>query len=452
MALRTLALTATLSCASALAQTTVLFRDGASPSPSYAGTRDLLITDQSYAEPYWNPDATFDLARNHIDEWPSRKAPLIRFDVSSLPPGTNVLSASLSYEVTNESLNGTAQMFRLLRPWVDTEATWRRPRAGETWAIPGARGVGIDVDGVGLGQLAAPALGPQTVSLDAATVQGWVDAPAANHGLLWRSVSLEDGFDFGACDFGTAGQRLSLTVVHGVSPGTTTVFRNGVSPTAGYAGCEDTFIASGPNLSVGWNGGGLRVALAPAGPFHFAALLSFDLSTLPPTSRVREASLELFVRDTVSQPRPAHGLTRAWSETSATWTGADETTAWATPGALAGQDYDLAAAADLTATAPGPVSVPLNAAGVQLVQDWISGARANHGFIVPAPAASSNLVYGDREDGLVTARPGLSLVLEPPTPFTIGCGCQSSQALPLAVLAALALVARPARRYPRAPI
>src|SRR5919199_6316186 len=49
---------------------------------------------------------------------------LLRFDLSSIPAGSTIESATLKLNITNPSVN-TYQAYALTRAWVENQATWR---------------------------------------------------------------------------------------------------------------------------------------------------------------------------------------------------------------------------------------------------------------------------------------------------------------------------------------
>ncbi len=76
-------------------------------------------------------------------------APLLRFDLAPLPPGANVVSATLSLYLVSTPVpyDIRGETHGLLRAWNEAAATWDQPAAGQAWAQPGAQGVGADYIG-----------------------------------------------------------------------------------------------------------------------------------------------------------------------------------------------------------------------------------------------------------------------------------------------------------------
>jgi len=91
----------------------------------------------------WSPDTNYDRSptmRIRVDDIES---PLVRFDASSIIPKDAQLTYAILgiYTVQDrENADLTAHIYRMLRPWVAGEATWKRPAANQSWELPGAKG------------------------------------------------------------------------------------------------------------------------------------------------------------------------------------------------------------------------------------------------------------------------------------------------------------------------
>jgi hypothetical protein len=105
----------------------VSFQDGAYPDSSYAGTRDSQMAEHN---PYARFGAATSLNVDGDDPGGSGDdvAALLRWDVSSLGQTSGVAAASITVNVTNNSAGQTYSLYDVLRPWVESHASW------ETWA------------------------------------------------------------------------------------------------------------------------------------------------------------------------------------------------------------------------------------------------------------------------------------------------------------------------------
>lgn len=131
----------------------------------------------------------------------SRRRGLIRFDLSAIPPGSTVTSATLNLTVikvpSTAAVDSTFDLFRLTAGWnegdkvgnagllaTSGEATWNSSMHGTVgWSVPGARSntapsVSASRALAGAGSYAWT--GPGLVS----DIQAWVDNPGTNFGWL----------------------------------------------------------------------------------------------------------------------------------------------------------------------------------------------------------------------------------------------------------------------------
>lgn len=387
-----------------LAQFNVTLRDGVN---GYGGTRDVMLQDSSGT--YGDPDANYDAVDDSVDGFPFPRATLMRFDVTSIPAGTLVVSAQLTLNVANGSTN-SFPAYQLLRPWSAAQANWYAPLAGMTWAGRGATGLGVDRDTAVL--FVADSTPPYAFTdAGVAVLQSWVDLPARNLGFVIQEFANNDALNLRHCDFGTAGSRPQLTVT--LSDGGSVVFRHGVSPTAGYSGCSDTTLSGAP--PVGGNANGWGLVVSGGGPLG-SSLVAFDTRVLPVDATVSSAQLRLFGTDDAPFVTfSTYEVLRPWVELEATWTTWASGMPWTSPAANgAGADRGTTSIGGGNASR-GPNTYNLNATGVQLVQDWIRGVKPNRGLVLINLSANNRMAWLDRETANVAERPALVITLTSPT-------------------------------------
>ncbi len=136
---------------------------------------------------------------------------LLRWDLSSMAPGTKISSASVTLSVTNSSTQ-TYQAYALKRGWAESEVTWNSSAAGRPWEVAGAKG-SLDREATVAGTVTPSATGERTFALSAAVVQRWVDNPTTNQGIIIANATNSDGFDFYSRESSTSSQRPRLNVV-----------------------------------------------------------------------------------------------------------------------------------------------------------------------------------------------------------------------------------------------
>ncbi len=198
-----------------LGETTVRvgFQDGISPSPAYAGTADtkMSVNDQS---------ANFGGVDNmEVDGSPDLGV-LLRWDISDVPAGVTVLSASITLSMFDSSPD-TYEIYGLLRPWNEQEANWLSASATTPWAKAGAEGL-ADHDNTVVGLLHSLYTGRRTFQLNEngiALVQDWIDRSEGNHGLVMKDYNQSsDGIDFFSREATDPAQRPRLEIEYTVQP------------------------------------------------------------------------------------------------------------------------------------------------------------------------------------------------------------------------------------------
>lgn len=118
---------------------------------------------------------------------------LVKFDLSALS-GATILTATLTltYNGGDDSSNArTVACYRVLRAWVEAQATWNVYSTGNSWATAGCGNTTTDRDSTDIGdgptQSATPAENGEVVFvLTAARVQEMIDGTMTNNGFLFQ--------------------------------------------------------------------------------------------------------------------------------------------------------------------------------------------------------------------------------------------------------------------------
>ncbi len=140
---------------------------------------------------------------------------------------------------------------------------------------------------------------------------------------------------------------------------------------------EDTYITS-------WdiNGNYCTSYTASVRPSEMSMLMQFDLSAIPTTATVLEATLRIYVIQAGAHELPVtvHRVLRPWQPAEATWQRARLNDPWGTAGCRsAGVDYLAQADASFTFRAQNVwIDVPVTA----LVQAWVSQPATNYGLVM----------------------------------------------------------------------
>lgn len=151
-------------------------------------TADTYISNET-GEPGLNYGASDDLR----SEQDVSERILMKFTVTGIPSTATVLSASLDVEVVNENPLATWELHPLLEDWVEGSldgttgvANFVNRNLTTAWATAGA---GMPNSAGPTFATAVPAvLGVLSITIPAATVQGWVTTPATNFGFIFYNT------------------------------------------------------------------------------------------------------------------------------------------------------------------------------------------------------------------------------------------------------------------------
>jgi len=193
----------------------------------YAGTNDTYITSSS-------PSGNFGRQANLQVKADSSSVSLIRFDISSIPAQASINRAILRlYPYEQDSTAAlNVEIYRLLRPWVDTEANWEMASIDQSWGLPGANGPGVDRE--------ASPVAVQTVSLlrtwyefdVSELVRGWVNNRQTNYGLLLRgSGAASVSYSFASANYPSISLRPQLVIDYTAPEATFTPLPRTPTPT-----------------------------------------------------------------------------------------------------------------------------------------------------------------------------------------------------------------------------
>jgi len=147
---------------------------------------------------------------------PNATNALIRYDVSALPAGAQIISATLGvYMIPRADVQNRHQMtttvYSLVRPFNELQATWFLAAANKPWAVPGVNDPISDFHLWPSSEVEhyfwipreeqTPQWFTYTVT---SMVQGWVDDPASNAGMIikgtyphetWEPICSSDYWD-----------------------------------------------------------------------------------------------------------------------------------------------------------------------------------------------------------------------------------------------------------------
>jgi len=148
---------------------------------------------------------------------------LLRFGSLSLPAGATVTGASLALTFDNWSTGFTVQGYYVKNAWQANSALgWLNRDSGVPWATPGARGSGTDVQAsptFTIGGFSGTGVEPKTIALDPAVVQGWLDNPSSNQGVLLVNLANDQVTRIYSSEDADPSRRPALTITYSTAGG-----------------------------------------------------------------------------------------------------------------------------------------------------------------------------------------------------------------------------------------
>ena len=167
----------------------------------------------------------------------------------------------------------------------------------------------------------------------------------------------------------------------------------------GYAGTQDTYVASGV---TGANFGSSATVLADGADGtngELVSLLKWSLASIPSTATVTSVRVKLQAFNPSAGSYRLYGRNVAWTESTATWAN----------GNVAGSQG--AEIGNFTPSVSGLHTITLNAAGISMVQGWLNGTVSNHGLTVRS-TSTDGIDLRSSEYGAVSERPTLSVTYQ----------------------------------------
>ncbi|MDQ3266724.1 MAG: DNRLRE domain-containing protein [Myxococcota bacterium] len=389
-------------------------------------TRDVSIASRI---PVLRSDANYDLAPNRVDGFPDPCQALVRWELSGLGESFVAVRAAMVLQVTDPSGGGvSAHLVR--RAWEPGVAHWYLAgEDGGQWAAPGALDKDLDAEETSIAYFVPSQPGELRVNLGergAEVANAWLAGTRPNHGLVLRAFDQADALEFENSDAAGA-PRLELTQTDG---GVVVVGNEALPPTQ-----TDTSLCKAAPDNLNFRG--LVVGGPNVGPS--LALLHFDTGALPPGAVVLSARLELSGHGATVQARE---LLRGFDEESASWTQASDLQGWTAAGALSELDQSPVPLGEYTPVAARG-ALEFNDAGVEVIQGWIAGTRANHGLLLFPRSDDGLSVFQERSSSDPLGVPALCVRYQPKEAVELGtCGCSSTGTGLLGGLGLLGLLRR----------
>ena len=151
---------------------------------------------------------------------------LIKFDLSSIPASAHIMSATLSLWTSGDYCDTahTLQLYRSLRAWVESQATWNIYSTGNNWGTAGSGNSTTDYDGANLWaskSMANNVANNTEIQLifnatGLVELKKFIDGTYTNNGwLIYVDTWLNTTYGYHSSSVGTAGYRPKLTIEFG---------------------------------------------------------------------------------------------------------------------------------------------------------------------------------------------------------------------------------------------
>ena len=228
---------------------------------------------------------------------------LLKWNLTSIPAGSTLQSATLSLNVTGTSAD-TYEIYELKRNWTELQTTWNKATTGTNWQSAGGQG-SLDRGSTVLGTVTATATGIRNVVLNAAglaVVQGWVNNPATNFGFILQDYAntTKDDLVFSSKESTVAANRPQLQLVYN-PPSSLPLSLSAFAITASASGTTpDMFAAKLVQISTGGNALLVAKLLEPdsiaataSRPQSASLLLAAALSRRPSSNATDNALADL---------------------------------------------------------------------------------------------------------------------------------------------------------------
>ncbi len=382
-----LLLLAVLLATKIFSQSVLTFQPGAAGIDAHVDNLNASTVDVNYP--------VVNAGYNTVGGTPTLSHNFMQFDLSAIPTGSTIVSATLSlYHSTtvNHSLSSdNAELLaKVTQAWSEGTVTWNtQPTFSATDTIHiGTTNIGDDKPNIDL----------------AAFVQDWVNTPAANYGMVMHLVdepgSIGRFQTYGSSDAADSTIRPKL-VVSFIPPckDETTVLQPGSDGIDAHVDDlnSGTVDVNYPIVNAGYN----TVGGTPTLSHNF---MQFDLSAVPAGATVVSATLSLYHSTVYSHSTSTSNeellakVTQAWNENTITWN--TQPTFSATDTIHIGN------------TTIGDDKTSINLA--PFVQDWVNTPAANYGMVmhlVDEPGSLGRFqTYGSSDAADSTIRPKLVIV------------------------------------------
>jgi hypothetical protein len=167
---------------------------------------------------------------------------------------------------------------------------------------------------------------------------------------------------------------------------------------------QDSFTVQDKPWQV--HGTDIELKVRPDAGFERRLLIEFDLSSIPPTRTVVDATLRLYeTTSSAGQTINLYRLTNSWIEPQMNWSYRDSVNRWITPGG----DFSATPAASFV---PNLANQYREIDLTSLAQNWVNGTFSNYGLLLRSSGAIGEVKFASREALTTTQRPELCITYQ----------------------------------------
>lgn len=174
----------------------------------YSGTSDTYIAEK-------NPSANYGYMASLMAKNDGSYSGLVKFNLQSIPSSAVINQATLRLYTYNRDygLPTDVQVYSVLRPWLDTQASWQSASGDSVWGKPGASDPGVDRSQVVYATSPVSTLSTWYSFDITALVAQWVADPVSNYGLLLRGSGSDSvSYSFASSNYPSVSVRPQLQV------------------------------------------------------------------------------------------------------------------------------------------------------------------------------------------------------------------------------------------------
>ncbi|MCO6449429.1 MAG: DNRLRE domain-containing protein [Caldilineales bacterium] len=185
--------------------TTLVLQQG---QDGYTGMIDSYISD-------WNSTINYAMVERLSARQPDIMDPILRFELGGIPANAHIVEATLSlWSITQSNPNtATIGIYKLNRPWNESEVTWEVASTSTPWGVSGANAIPEDRSGIPLSTQAVDETSTWYEWDMTSTVQSWLYDPASNDGVILKAFAEPRVlYDFASAEWHNPSARPKLTI------------------------------------------------------------------------------------------------------------------------------------------------------------------------------------------------------------------------------------------------